>query len=136
MVRHNRHHKVSQRLVSGPVSQSVLFFIQHTTVTILLWIRVRGHFVISNTKYHESHYVTVRYWIDLPQVDCERASENEGRSRETRAKVARRVDLFRLRNIEFNLHIVGAKKLQEQSTGCTGLSYSKIRHSIYRSLIG
>ena len=74
--------------------------------------------------------------IDLPQVDCERASENEGRSRETRAKVARRVDLFRLRNIEFNLHIVGAKKPQEQSTGCTGLSYSKIRHSIYRSLIG
>ena len=64
--------------------------------------------------------------LDLPQVDCERASENEGRSRATRAKVARRVDLFRLRNIEFNLHIVGAKKPQEQSTGCTGLSYSKI----------
>ena len=63
--------------------------------------------------------------LDLPQVDCERASENEGRSRATRAKVARRVDLFRLRNIEFNLHIVGAKKPQEQSTGCTGLSYSK-----------
>ena len=63
--------------------------------------------------------------LDLPQVDCERASENEGRSHATRAKVARRVDLFRLRNIEFNLHIVGAKKPQEQSTGCTGLSYSK-----------
>ena len=63
--------------------------------------------------------------LDLPQVDCERASENEGRSRATRAKVARRVDLFRLRNIEFNSHIVGAKKPQEQSTGCTGLSYSK-----------
>ena len=29
--------------------------------------------------------------VDLPQVDCERASENEGRSLETRAKVARRV---------------------------------------------
>ena len=66
--------------------------------------------------------VTTQNKVDLPQVDCERASENEGRSRETRAKVARRVDLFRLRNIEFNLHIVGAK---EQSTGCTGLSYSK-----------
>ena len=26
--------------------------------------------------------------VDLPQVDCERASENEGRSRATRAKVA------------------------------------------------
>ena len=63
--------------------------------------------------------------LDLPQVDCERASENEGRSLETRAKVDRRVDLFRLRNIEFNLHIVGAKKPQEQSTGCTGLNYSK-----------
>ena len=63
--------------------------------------------------------------LDLPQVDCERASENEGRSGETRAEVARRVDLFRLRNIEFNLHIVGAKKPQEQSTGCTGLNYSK-----------
>ena len=63
--------------------------------------------------------------LDLPQVDCKRASEKEGRSRETRAKVTRRVELFRLRNIEFNLHIVGAKKPQEQSTGCTGLNYSK-----------
>ena len=52
--------------------------------------------------------LVVVVWVDLPQVDCERASENEGRSRATRAKVARRVDLFRLRNIEFNLHIVGA----------------------------
>ena len=44
--------------------------------------------------------------VDLPQVDCEmRDKESEGRSRESR------VDLFRLRNIEFNLHIVGAKKL-------------------------
>ena len=32
---------------------------QRTTVTILLRIRVREHFVMSNTKYHESHYVTV-----------------------------------------------------------------------------
>ena len=50
MVLHNRHHKVSQ---------SVPFFMQHKTVTILLRIRVRGHFVMSNTKYHESHHVTV-----------------------------------------------------------------------------
>jgi len=32
---------------------------QHKTVTILLRIRVRGHFVMSNKKYHEYHYVTV-----------------------------------------------------------------------------
>ena len=73
-------------------------------------------------------FTSATCFLDLPQVDCERASENEGRSGETRAKVARRVDLFRLRNIEFNLHIVGAKKPQEQSTGCTGctgLNYSK-----------
>ena len=50
--------------------------------------------------------------LDLPQNNCERASENEGRSPETRAKV----DLFRLRNIEFNLHIVGAKKLGVMQT--------------------
>ena len=49
-VLHNRHHKVSR---------SVPFFMQHKTVTILLTIRVRGHFVISITKNHESHYVTV-----------------------------------------------------------------------------
>ena len=46
------------------------------------------------------------FMLDLPQVDCEmRDKESEGRSRESR------VDLFRLRNIEFNLHTVGAKKL-------------------------
>ena len=33
------------------------------TVTILL--RIRGHFVMSITKKHESHYVTV---LDNPQV--------------------------------------------------------------------
>ena len=49
-VLHNRHHKVSQ---------SVPFFMQCTTVTILLRIRVRGHFVMSITKNHEYHYVTV-----------------------------------------------------------------------------
>ena len=32
---------------------------QRKTVTILLRTRVRGHFVMPNTKYHESHYVTV-----------------------------------------------------------------------------
>ena len=50
MVLHNRHHKVSQ---------SVPFFMHHKTVTSLSRIRVRGHFVMSNTRYHESHYVTV-----------------------------------------------------------------------------
>ena len=50
MVLHNRHHKVSQ---------SVPFFMRHKTVTILLTIRVRGHFVMSVTKNHESHYVAV-----------------------------------------------------------------------------
>ena len=51
MVLHNRHHKVSQ---------SVPFFMHHKTVTILsrIRVRVRGHFVTSNTKYHESHYFT------------------------------------------------------------------------------
>ena len=50
MVLHNRHHKVSQ---------SVSFFMCHKTVTVLLTIRVRGHFVMSVKKNHESHYVTV-----------------------------------------------------------------------------
>ena len=48
-VLHNRHHKVSQ---------SVLFM-YCKTITILLRIRVRGHFVMSITKNHECHYVTV-----------------------------------------------------------------------------
>ena len=50
MILCDRHHKVSQ---------SVPFFMCHKTVTILLRIRVRGHFVMSITKYHESHYVGV-----------------------------------------------------------------------------
>ena len=49
-VLHNRHHKVSQ---------SVPFFMYCETVTISLWIGVRGHFVMSITNNHESHYVTV-----------------------------------------------------------------------------
>ena len=49
-VLHNRHHKVSQ---------SVPFFMHCKTVTILLMIKVRGYFVMSITKNHESHYVTV-----------------------------------------------------------------------------
>ena len=48
-VLHNRHHKESQ---------TVLFFMHCKTVTILR-IRVRGHFVMSITKNHESHYVAV-----------------------------------------------------------------------------
>ena len=50
MVLHSRHHKVSQ---------SVPFFMQHKTVTILLRIRVRGHFVMLNIRYHKSHYATL-----------------------------------------------------------------------------
>ena len=55
---HNRHHKVSQ---------SVSFFMHCKTVTILLRIRVRGHFVMSITKNHESHYVAV---LDNPRCCC------------------------------------------------------------------
>ena len=50
MVLHNRHHKVSQ---------SVSFFMHRKTITILLRIWARGHFVMSITKTHESHYVGV-----------------------------------------------------------------------------
>ena len=39
---------------------------QDKTVTILLRIRVRGHFAMSNTNYHESHYVTV---LDYSQLN-------------------------------------------------------------------
>ena len=58
MVLHNRHHKVSQ---------SVSFFMQRKTVTILLRIRARGHFVMSITNTHESHYVRV---LDNPLEFC------------------------------------------------------------------
>ena len=50
LVRHNRHHKVSQ---------SVPLFKSRKTVTIFLRIRVEGHFVMSIVKCHESHYVGV-----------------------------------------------------------------------------
>ena len=56
MVLHNGHHKVSQ---------SVPFFMSNKTVTILLRIRVWGHFVMSITKYHKSH-VTV---LDNPRFN-------------------------------------------------------------------
>ena len=49
-VLHNRDHKVSQ---------SVAFFMHCKAITILLRIRVRGHFVMSITENCESHYVTV-----------------------------------------------------------------------------
>ena len=55
-VLHNRHHKVLQ---------SVPFFMRRKTVTILLRIRVRGHFVMSFTKNHESHHFTI---LDNPQI--------------------------------------------------------------------
>ena len=56
LVRHNRHHKVSQ---------SVPLFKSRKTVTIFLRIRVGGHFVMSTVKCHESHYVGV---LDNPQI--------------------------------------------------------------------
>ena len=55
LVRHNRHHKVSQ---------SVPLFKSRKTVTIFLRIKVGGHFVMSIVKCHESHYVGV---LDNPQ---------------------------------------------------------------------
>ena len=55
-VLYNRHRKVSQ---------SVPFFMHCKIVTILLRIRVRGHFVMSIAKNHESDYVTV---LDNPFV--------------------------------------------------------------------
>ena len=57
-VLYNRHRQVSQ---------SVSFFMHCKIVTILLRIRVRGHFVMSTTKNHESHYVTV---LDNPRRRC------------------------------------------------------------------
>ena len=45
-VLHNGHHKVS-------------FVMDCKAITILLRIRVRGHFVMSITENHEFHYVTV-----------------------------------------------------------------------------
>ena len=51
-VLHNRHHEVSQ---------SVPFFMHCKAFSILLrvMVGVRGHFVMSVTKNHESYYVTV-----------------------------------------------------------------------------
>ena len=55
LVRHNRHHKVSQ---------SVPHFMSRKTVTTFLRIKVGGHFVISIVKCYESHYVGV---LDNPR---------------------------------------------------------------------
>ena len=55
LVRHNRHHKVSQ---------SVPHFMSHKTVTTFLRIKVGGHFVMSIVKFYESHYVGV---LDNPR---------------------------------------------------------------------
>ena len=55
LVRHNRHHKVSQ---SVPLCKS------RKTVTIFLRIKVGGHFVMSIVKCHESYYVGV---LDNPR---------------------------------------------------------------------
>ena len=56
LVRHNRHHKVSQ---------SVPHFMSCKTVTTFLRIKVGGHFVMSIVKCYESHYVGV---LDNPQT--------------------------------------------------------------------
>ena len=50
LVRHNRHHKVSQ---------SVPHFMSHKTVTTFLRIKVGGHFVMSIVECYESYYVGV-----------------------------------------------------------------------------
>ena len=55
LVRHIRHHKVSQ---------SVPHFMSRKTVTTFLRIKVGGHFVMSIVKCYESHYVGV---LDNPQ---------------------------------------------------------------------
>ena len=51
-----RSHRISYL---SYMSNTVPFFKQHKTVTILLRIRVKGHFVMFNTRHHESHYITV-----------------------------------------------------------------------------
>ena len=56
LVRHNRHHKVSQ---------SVPLFKSRKTVAIFLRIKVGGHFVMSIVTCHESHYVGV---LDNPRI--------------------------------------------------------------------
>ena len=58
-VLHNRHHKVSQ---------SVPFFMHCKTVTILLKLRVRGHFVMSNTKYHERNEESPEFFRFMRQL--------------------------------------------------------------------
>ena len=58
LVRHNRHHKVSQ---------SVPHFMSPKTVTTFLRIKVGGHFVMSIVKCYESHYVGV---LDNPHKEC------------------------------------------------------------------
>ena len=47
---------------------------RHKTVTILLRIRARGHFVMSITKYHESHYVGV---LDNPHSYNDNDNEDD-----------------------------------------------------------
>ena len=68
LVRHNRHHKVSQ---------SVPLFKSRKTVTIFLRIKVGGHFVMSIVKCHESHYVGV---LDIPQA-CSTAHDKRSHSK-------------------------------------------------------
>ena len=65
LVRHNRHHKVSQ---------SVPHFMSRKTVTTFLRIKVGGHFVMSIVKCYESHYVGV---LDNPPVVHASSTLNE-----------------------------------------------------------
>ena len=80
MVLLNRHHKVSQ---------SVPLFMQHKTVTILLRIRAREHFVVSNTKYHESHCGSD---IIRRRPETERALDLRTRRRKTSTSFVRQTN--------------------------------------------
>ena len=70
------------------------------TVTILLRIRVRGHFVMSITKNHESHYVTV---LDNPHLwgwERGRQGVRETKGRETGEEEGRRASEVVLSTID------------------------------------
>ena len=75
LVRHNRHHKVSQ---------SVPHFMFRKTVTTFLRIKVGGHFVMSIVKCYESHYVGV---FDNPLLFIQGSP-----SLDTRRKLFKRTD--------------------------------------------
>ena len=97
----NRHHEVSQ---------SVPFFMHCKTVTILLRITVRGHFVMSVTKNHESHYVIV---LDNPyRPYTETSSKTSCRSTESQWTVRIRWPHTTQECIQYMTHstMLGQKK--------------------------